>query len=169
MTLACFAAGLFVCGLLLHLAWWHWRMPQRQTAALLGLFLAVLAVGLAAGPHLPVVAPWAPRGFWPCLQVSLFHIACTLAYIVTYSALEGRSPSMTLLLEVADAKEEGRTRDELLAALSWFSPIDSRLVAMERDGMIVADGEQYRILPKGRTWAAVLDVWRRVVGLGKGG
>lgn len=169
MVIACFAFALFALAFVLHWVWWRVKLPQRQSAALLLLFTLVLAVGLAASQWGVLPAGWGPRGFWPCLQVAIFHIAMTLAYIIAYSALEERSPSMTLLVHVADARGAGRTREELYAALSGVTPIESRLIAMTRDQMVTAVEQGYRITPKGRAWAATFGTWRRMIRLRKGG
>lgn len=169
MHIACFAFGLFALAFALHWVWWRVKLPRRQSAALLLLFTIVLAVGLAASQWWPMLAGWGPKGFWPCLQVAMFHIAMTLAYIIAYSALEERSPSMTLLVHVANARGAGRTRDELYAALSGVTPIESRMAAMTRDQMVVVVDKSYRITPKGRAWAATFGTWRRLIRLNKGG
>lgn len=169
MHIACFAFGLFALSFALHWIWWRVKLPRRQSAALLLLFTFVLAVGLAASQWWAPLADYGPRGFWACLQVAIFHIAMTFAYIIAYSALEERSPSMTLLVHVANARGGGRTRDELYAALSGVTPIESRLAAMTRDQMVVVDGRVYRITPKGRAWALTFGTWRRLIRLKKGG
>jgi hypothetical protein len=169
MLIACFAFGLFALAFALHWVWWRVKLPRRQSAALLLLFTLVLALGLAAAQWWPPLAGWGPHGIWPCLQVAIFHIAMTLAYIIAYSALEERSPSMTLLLHVAESRGAGRTRDELYAALSGVTPIESRLAAMTRDQMLIAVGQGYRITPKGRVWAGTFGTWRRLIRLNKGG
>ena len=65
-------------------------------------------------------------------------MALSLAYIVAYTAIEGRSPSMALLVYVADARGQGRTREELESLLRGENPVAARLEAMLRDSMVVA-------------------------------
>lgn len=169
MHLACFAFGLFAAAFLTHWLWWRIHVPRRQTAMLLAIFISVLAVGLIVSPRMEMLAAWRPRGAWQILHVCIFHIAMTLAYVVAYSALEERSPSMTMLLHVAAAKGHGRTRDELFAALGEMTPLRSRLDAMVRDHMLEAHEDGYRITAKGIAWARVFGSWRRLIGLAKGG
>jgi len=168
MIVACTALGLFGLAFALHWAWWRVRVPHRQTAAILLLFFAVLGAGLAwlNSPWRPT---WAPHGLWPAMQIAVFHVAMTLAYVVAYSALEERSPSMTLLVHVADAAGQGRSRDDLFAVLSGLTPVETRLNAMVRDGMCVVEGEDYRITPKGRAFAGVFGLWHSVIRLERGG
>jgi hypothetical protein len=99
----------------------------------------------------------------------VFHTACSLAYIVAYSALEHRSPSMTLLVAVADSGTAGCSHEELRGLLAGASPVEVRLDAMVHEGMVVRDGDGYRLAPKGRAWATVLTNWRRLLGMPPGG
>lgn len=169
MHVACFAFGLFAAAFMIHWAWWRLHVPRRQTAVLLVLFFGVLAAGLLVAPRLGVPAAWRPRGGWEILHVGIFHVAMTLAYVVAYSALEERSPSMTMLLHVASADGSGRTREELVAVLGGMTPLQSRLDAMARDHMIDVQQTGYRITAKGIAWARVFGCWRRLLGLPKGG
>lgn len=169
MHIACFAFGLFALSFAVHWAWWRVRVPRRQSAAILFLFLGLLVIGLAAGRWWTPLQVFGLRGLWPALHVALFQVSMTLAYIVAYSALEERSPSMTLLLHVANSHGAGRTRDELYAVLGGMTPIELRLAAMTRDMMLVADGDVYRITVKGRAWATIFGTWRQFIRLNKGG
>lgn len=169
MHVACLAAVVFLFGFALHWVWWRVRIPQRQSAALLLIFMAALPVGLAIAWLWPTARAAFPWDSWSLTHVAVFHISLTLAYVVTYSGLEERSPSMTLLVHVAESRGGGRTRDELYAVLSGATPIETRLAAMVRDRMVEHDGEQFRITPKGRVWALAFGSWRRLVGLQKGG
>lgn len=165
---ALLAAGIFAFAFFLHLIWWRIVLPRRQTAALLGIFFAVLVAWLAISHFMPGL--WFTAGDrWQAIHVAVFHTACTLAYIVAYSALEHRSPSMTLLVAVADAGDEGRSPEELRGLLVGVSPVEVRLDAMVHDGMITRDGDGYRLAAKGRAWATVLSNWRRLLGMPQGG
>jgi hypothetical protein len=169
VNVACAAFGLFLIAFALHWLWWRIKIPRRQTAAIFLLFMAVLVVGLAALHVVPSLAALGPWGFWPALHIASFQIAMTLAYIVAYSALEERSPSMTLLVHVADSAGRGRSRVDLEAVLTGFTPVETRLAAMARDRMIEIDGDLCRITPKGRVWAITFGTWHRLIRFEKGG
>jgi hypothetical protein len=169
MRVAGVAFGLFALAFALHWLWWRVRVPKRQSAAIMLLFFGVLAAGLGALHVVPGLKDRGPWGLWPSLHIAIFHTAVTLAYVVAYSILEERSPSMTLLVHVADAGSRGRSRDELLAVMSGFTPVETRLTAMVRDGMIAPDGDGYLLTPKGRVWAVTFGTWHRLIRLQKGG
>ena len=93
----------------------------------------------------------------------------TLAYVVAYSAIEGRSPSMTLLTCVADARGRGRTRAELQSVLSGDDPVALRLGALLVDGLIAEENGEYVLTPKGRAWSHCFGTFRNLLGMEKGG
>jgi hypothetical protein len=169
MRIAGLAFGLFLVALLLHWIVWRIRIPRRQTAALLVILLGALPVGLAAVIWVPTLQFFGPIGFWEVLHISTFHVALSLAYIVGYTAIEGRSPSMALLVHVADARGKGCTREELHRVLRGENPVAARLEAMLLDGMVVQANGAYRLTAKGWAWARALGYFRSLLGMEKGG
>ena len=168
MHLFCIAAALSFAAFLTHWLIWRVWIPRRQTAALLIIFSVVLVLGLAA-TSTTSAGSWQLQGYCEALQVVLFHVAGMLAYIVAYSALEERSPSMTILTKVADSGRAGTTRREVGDALLRLSPVEIRLVALVRDGMLDKDGDTYRLTAKGQRWATLFSWWRTLLGFGQGG
>ena len=168
MRTAWLAASLFSTGFLAHWLLWRIGIPRRQTAVLLAIFFGVLAAWMIAWWAVPD-SLIAPRTRWEGLHVCVFHTSLSLAYIVAYSAIENRSPSMNVLTSVADAGPLGRTHGEIRALLEREMPVETRLDAMVRDAMIVEDGAGYRLASKGRAWAAALSCWRRLLGMPRGG
>ena len=87
------------------------HLADQDSAAAIGCALAdsagTLPAGLAAVVFVPAWQVFGPLGFWEYFHVLIFHVALSLAYIVAYSAIEGRSPSMALLVYVADAAGAG--------------------------------------------------------------
>ena len=169
MRIASLAIGLFLAAFLIHWIVWRVRIPRRQTRALLLILLGMLPVGFAAALLVPALQGVAALGLWGWLQIAVFHVAMSLAYIVAYSSLEEPSPSMTLLLRVADAGKKGCAREDLVALLQGVSPVEVRLAAMVRDTMVADLGGIYRLTPKGRIWAEVFSWWLRFLKMDKGG
>jgi len=152
---------------LAHWLFWRVRIPARQTAALLAIFSATLVIGLISSAWWPPA--WQFSSTWQVLHVVIFHIAAMLAYVVAYSALEERSPSMTILSRVADAGRAGQSRDELQVMLVNVSPVEVRLTAMVRDGMVREDGGTVVLTAKGWAWANTFSLWRRMLRFRLGG
>ncbi len=162
IALVCAAAGFLV-----HWLVWRVRIPARQTAWLLAIFSGTLAAGLATSPWWPPA--WRFANPWEVLHVAIFHVAAMLAYIVAYSAIEERSPSMTILCRVADAGNRGQSREELQTLLLDVSPVEIRLAAMLRDGMIRDEAGRLVLTAKGRAWAGTFATWRRLLRFDLGG
>ena len=169
MKIAGLAFGLFLAAFLLHWIIWRIKIPRRQSAALLAILLGTLPVGLAAVVYVPALQPLGPLGFWQCLHIAIFHVMMSLGYVVVYSALEERSPSMSLLTFVADAGPQGRTLQELRLVLADARPVESRLQAMVRDHMVIETQTNYRLTAKGRVWAQIFACWLRLMGASRGG
>jgi len=169
MRIAGLAFALFLAAFLLHWIIWRLRIPRRQSAALLLILLGTLPLGLAAVGIVPAWQDFGPCGFWEYFQVVIFHLALSLAYVVAYSAIEGRSPSMALLVYVADARGQGRTREQLASVLRGENPVAARLQAMLRDRMVVQSGSHFVLTAKGWAWARSLGAFRGFLGMEKGG
>lgn len=157
----------------LHLAIWRIRLPARQTRALLAVFFGVLVAGLAAlgaaGAMAPRWAPYLPASPAQLLHVGLFFVSVTLAYMITYSALEADSPSLVMILAIADAGEDGLDERRFDEAMTDEILVAPRVRDLLRDRLASLDGETYRITPKGRRFVRIFLLHRGVLGAGKGG
>lgn len=140
---------------------WRVRIPVRQTASILAIFVAVLVLGLVSSFWWP--SDWRFRNAWEVLHVAIFHVAAMLAYVVAYSAIEEQSPSMTILLRVADSGCLGQTPADLQATLLEVSPVEIRLNAMIRDEMLREEGNDVVLTAKGWAWANIFSNWRRLL------
>ena len=170
MKVAVIASTLSLCAFLVHLIAWRLHVPRRQTAALLVTFTLTLVLGLTffSSAYLRTHG-WALDQTWECIHVGIFHLAMMLGYVVAYSAIEEKSPSMSIVTWVAEAGEKGRTREEVEKLLSDNSPIESRLQAMLRDRMVKRRHHEYVLTDKGRLWAVVFAIWGRLMNAGRGG
>jgi hypothetical protein len=172
MRVLCIAVTMFAIGFMLHWIWWRVGIPRRQTAALLAVFSLTLAGGLVVLSLRAALGEprfWELRNAWEVAHVASFGVAAMFAYVVAYSAIEERSPSMTILTRVADSGERGQSREELQAMLLDVSPVEIRLGAMERDGMVQNEGGHLVLTQKGRAWATTFSAWRRLLRFRLGG
>ena len=119
-----------------HLIWWRIALPRRQRAVLLGFFLIgglVLAplVGLLLG-RLGVE----PLSVVQWLNVGLAVVAFALAYVVTYSALEADSPTLSLVRHIASAGYRGASEENLFEFMASRPFVGARLSALLEEGMV---------------------------------
>lgn len=167
MRVLTIAIGLSAVAFFAHWLLWRVRIPTRQTAALLAIFSATLVIGLGSSGWWPPA--WRFTSGWEVLHAAIFHVATMLAYVVAYSAIEERSPSMTILSRVADSGSHGQSRAELEALLANVSPVAIRLAAMVRDGMMREDNGIVVLTVKGWAWANTFTTWRRLLRFRLGG
>jgi hypothetical protein len=168
MNLVFFSLALFTAVFLVHwLLWRVWR-PRRQILALLFLFFGLLPGVLLLFWGFPEWEFW-PRNPWEWLHALLFYVAVSLAYIVVFSALEQDSPSLTVVVFVADAGQRGRTQDELYKLIDLDFIVGERFEAMLHGKMIEQVGDVYRLTPKGLFWARLFWLFRKMFKLELGG
>ena len=105
MNVLLYGSLLFMAAFVLHVVVWRIRLPKRQTKALLFIFFGVLACGslllfkypgtiIILGLHPPVAVP-------EYCRIWLYFVSLTLAYMITYSAIEADSPSLMIILKIA--------------------------------------------------------------------
>ncbi len=162
MTTFFFACALAAAAWLVHAAVWQVRIPRRQTRAILLIFAGTLAVGLYAGVHLL-------PGFLDCGRAALFFLACTAAYVVTYSAIEADSPSLAIMLRIARAGAGGIAAHAVVREMSDEVLIIPRIADLVRDGMVCVSDARYLLTPKGRRFVRIFIGWRALLGLPRGG
>jgi hypothetical protein len=163
------------CAWLLHFVIWKLRLPQRHTRAILLIFFGVTGGGLFGLWILQAWQPAVAKGFLPVtcpeyLHILLFSTAVTLAYIITYSALEADSPSLVMILTIARAGQAGLPQAQLYQQLTDERLILPRLQDLVRDELVTLQGEKYRLTPKGRRFVWIFRTYRQLLALAaKGG
>lgn len=170
MKVTVLACAITALSFAVHWCLWRIWVPRRQTLALMMIFFGVLIGGCLVGSCRDVRDHgWGLEWPWDYVQVAMFHISMTLGYVVAYSAIENRSPSMKILTFVADGGEEGRSRREVQELLGQDSPLEVRIEAMLRDGMVKRTDGGLTLTGKGDRWATAFSQWANLIGLGKGG
>lgn len=168
MQIAAFAVILLVLSIVTHWLIWRVRLPTRQTRALL-VWLLACAPALFVGAVLLLGADFAlPHSLSEMLQVALFHTSMSLAYIVTYSALEEQSPTLAIVRFIVEAGTTGRSRDDLRTIINDDTLIHARISAAVRDGLVSERDAALELSSKGRRVARMFALYRGVLGTEKG-
>lgn len=168
------AAALLALVLLVatQLVVWRLRRPGHYTA-LSVLSLIVLLVSLAAirllqtGPLGPV--PFLPATGLDYWNFLMLHGAVTVAYMVTYSAVQADSPTMLMLLLIEAAGSKGATAPELMGALTDDVLINPRLDDLLIGRLASLHGGRYVITSNGSVLARIYIAYRALLKMGKGG
>jgi hypothetical protein len=103
---------------------------------LLGLFLFG---GLVLAPFVSLLLGGiglGPLSFVQWLNVGLAVVAFALAYVVTYSALEADSPTLSLVRYIASAGADGVREKELREFMASRPFVGARLSALVEEGMV---------------------------------
>lgn len=139
------AFGALVAAFVFHLALWRLHLPDRQLRALLVIFTgfyAVLASLVGFCPSAPELAgsPWISLAY-----ASLFYWPAALCYVITYSAMEGDSPTLSLARHLHRKGDEGITREELEEFFRKRPFIGARIGALVNDGVLYKEEGGYRL------------------------
>ena len=165
---------LFLTGLLLlllaffvHVVVWRLRLPRRSIRALLGIFaatpLVVVPIYFAIEPS-PAFTDASDA-----VRILLFYVSCALVYIVLYSAIESKSPSLAIVSYAASCGSAGCAEADFADHIVDDERISTRIAAMTAAQMIVVSAGQCTLTPAGRRWAELFEFASAVFRLPLGG
>ncbi len=171
MTVLFWSTILIFLAFILHLALWRTRLPKRQTRTMLLLFFGVLITGVIvlSSSSITLLGIESPSNLLEFLHISLFFTSFTLAYMITYSAMEADSPSLVILNHIADAGSEGVAKDVFFDSLNDDILVKPRIKDLLRDKMAYLEEGRYRLTPKGIRFARIFILFRGLLKAPKGG
>jgi len=140
-----FLAMLVVLGLTfaVHFAWWRLALPRRQRAALLVLFALGGVLFSLPAAFVVQLAGLSSLTFIQWMNVALGVLSVALAYVVTYSALEADSPTLSLMRHIADAEPDGMTFTALENFINERPFVAARLSSLLDEGMLVQREDRF--------------------------
>ena len=150
---------------------WRVRRAGHYTAlSVLSLLVLILSVAtFQALQSVTGALPFLPQSAWDYWNFLMLYVAMTLAYMITYSAVQADSPSMSILLMIDRAGARGVTRADLVSALN-----DDVLVVPRLDDLLVGrlallEGGRYTVTPSGSFLARIYIAYRALLKMEKGG
>ncbi len=154
---------LFVVAMAIHLATWKVKQPRNHTRALLIIFALVYIAWL-------VICAACAAPLLGVLQVSFYYWPVSLCYIITYSAIEGDSPTLSLMRFIAANGANGRTQEEVARFMAERPFIDARIAALLNSGFIREEGGRYVAAGRKSLAFSLILAFRRLYGsIPKGG
>jgi hypothetical protein len=160
MTVFLTTAALFFSAMIIHVLIWKVRLPLHQLRALMILFFLVLAAWI----------PFAGLALPGLLHVGLFYISLSLCYVITYSAIEADSPTLSLMLFMHEHNAEGVTETGLQQFLESRPFVRKRLSALIHDGLIVEREGNYFVSGNPSSFFRVILDFRKIYGpISRGG
>jgi uncharacterized protein YacL len=164
---------IFCLALCVHLIVWKVRIPKSQTKTLLQIFMGTLFICLIAIWCISRFAmagrPWILHEFSDHLNVILFFVSLTLAYVATYSAIEVDSPSLLIIKSIAESGNSGLDRGKLYQVLNDELLVKSRIRDLVNDGFICLRADKYKLTSRGFLLARIFIFYRKLLNIGKGG
>lgn len=155
---------IFLLSMAVHVAVWRIVRPRSYFKALPAVFLgtpaAVFVLLVFLGPPLLGPAEWA--------AVFLMDLSLASAYIMSYPAIQAKSPSITIILRIDEAMPGGLAEDELGSCFTGGDLVGDRVADLVGSGFAVKSGTRCEITPRGRTLLAPFVILRRLLGLPAG-
>jgi hypothetical protein len=170
MSVLVWSMALLIVSLLIQLIVWKIKVPKRQTKTVLCIFFLVMISGLlvigAIADRLNILAI---KSFSEYFHVSLFFISLTLAYMITYSAIEVDSPSLVMINTIAKAGPEGLDQKLFIQMMNDDLLVKPRITDLLNDKMAYYNGDKYRLTLKGILFARLFVFYRKLLNAPKGG
>lgn len=164
MTFLYLSVGALFIAWIVHLAIWRWRLPKAQLKALLIVFAVVWALA-ALSVLTGFVGAWSFAAGWfvGFLYFCLIYWSAAFCYMITYSAMEGDSPTLSLTRHLHRRGEEGVSHDEVEDFFRQRPFVGARVKALVTDNIFVEEEGGYRLSPGSYLFFRVILGYRRVV------
>ena len=164
---------IFSVSLAIHLVLWRIYVPKTGVRALLKIFFgtlitAILLLYIASAASVSF-RHIAPDNIAEYIHICIFFTAMALSYIITYVAIEADSPSIVMIMKISGAGPEGLPKKELRRALTDDLLIKPRIEDLLNDKLILTDRDRYRLTSKGSRFVCPFIMYRKLLGLQKGG
>ncbi len=158
---------LFVVAFVIHVAWWRIRLPKRQLSCLCRFLLGFLPFGLVVAE----VFDWMPFPLvsWETGRICLYYVALTFTYIITYTALEGDSPTLSLM-RLAGKRPGGLSVPDIVRVVCARPFVQARWDVLIKDGLVQEKNGRYFSKGSPSLFFRVIHLFRRLYGpIGSGG
>ena len=158
------AAGALFLAWIVHLAIWRWRLPRAQLKALLVIFAVVWALA-ALSVLTGFVGAWSFAAGWfvGFLYFCLIYWSAAFCYVITYSAMEGDSPTLSLTRHLHRSGDKGIPHEEIEEFFRQRPFVGARVKALVADNVFIEEQGGYRLSPGSYVFFRVILLYRRVV------
>ncbi len=174
MIVLLWSSLLLFSSLLIQILVWKICIPRRQAKTLLVIFsgnFIIVSVFIFIFPKvLTLLDIPVPQSIATYLHIALFYWAFTMAYLITYSAVEVDSPSLIMTLAIQKAGEEGLPIESFEANMSNELLLIPRVRDLVHDQIAVLKNGTYHLTPKGIVLAKIFNYYRNLLNIkDKGG
>jgi hypothetical protein len=150
---------------LIHLAVWRVRLPGAQLKTLLVVFLLTWcgAVGFAWFNNWSFISIGESGALVGFLYFSLLYWSAALCYVITYSAMEGDSPTLSLTRHLHGKGAEGISHEEIEEFFRQRPFVGARVKALVTDNIFIEESGGYRLSSGKFLFFRLILTYRRVV------
>ncbi len=113
-------------------------------------------------PSISIFGVTAPTTILEYLHICLFFISITLAYVIIYTAVEADSPSLVIILKIAEKGSKGLVKQEIEQDLNDDILVKPRINDLLKDKMAYLDGNKYKLTRKGILIACLFNFYSKV-------
>ena len=159
MSILISAIGVLVVAWCVHLVLWRVRLPKSQLKTLMVIFLAVWS---AAAVCL-LGFGWLSNGLVSFLYFCLIYWSAALCYVITYSAMEGDSPTLSLTRHLHRSGDKGIPHEEIEEFFRQRPFVGARVKALVTDNIFIEESGGYRISSGKYLFFRLILGYRRVV------
>lgn len=149
----------------LHLILWRWRLPKAQLKALLAIFALVWVVAAVAplATGIDETNVFGGPLLVAFLYFCLIYWSAALCYVITYSAMEGDSPTLSLTRHLHRRGKEGVPHEEIEEFFRQRPFVGARVKALITDNILIEELDGYRLSPGRYIFFRVILGYRQIV------
>lgn len=140
-------------------------MPVKTSRALLIIFFSMPIIVVSIYYLIQPFTLPAPEIF----SLVLLYTSCSLVYISLYSAIEQRSPTLSILSQINSFGEIGCEENQIIEKLKPADEIEKRIAVMTDVGWLLNRESHYFLTSKGSRIARIFNMGALIMGIGKGG
>jgi len=159
------AVTVWLSGFVIHLILWRWRLPAAQLRALLAIFLSVFVAACLLLISGVLSLDFGPEGgkLVGFLYFAMSYWAASLCYVITYSAMEGDSPTLSLTRHLHRKGAAGISHEEVEEFFRQRPFVGARVKALVTDNIFMEESSGYRLASGRYLFFRLILVYRRVV------
>ena len=172
MSVLIFGSSVFFVYFLIHLIIWKLKVPKRQTIALLKIFfltLVLFVIFMIISSLSGQCNDYIPKNMSDYLHIFFLSLSLNLAYIITYTALEADSPSLVIILSIAEAGLNGISKKEFEQKMNNDILVNPRIKDLLLDKLVYLDSNIYKLTKKGILFISIFIIYRNLLNAPKGG
>ena len=162
LLLLVYTLTFFIAGCTVQVCLWRTRRQKNHFSGLTKIFGGFLLLGV-------LVLFFAKNEYYESIIFAQCFGLLALSYISFYSLIEGKSPSLTIVMAVHRKGAAGLSLVEADELMSTEDVVGIRIRELQRDNLIFAKNSTYRLTRHGMVLAKIFGFGRRVLGIGKGG